>query len=148
MTQGTSGSPWIRAWRGRIVLAALTMLAVGLTGIPAGARSSSTSSTTASITLTTANPAFGGPAAFSIVDPPTKNVQEISVSCAQNGSNVYLDVHTQKQSSWTQFTLWSQTWANAGGGSANCAASLYYYTWQGKRETGVVYEAQTSFVAE
>jgi len=69
------------------------------------------------------------------------------VSCAQNGDNVYLDVHTQNQASWLQFTLWSQTWANAGGGSANCVAQLYYYTWQGKRETGLVVEAQTSFVA-
>jgi len=146
MTYVTHGGSSPRLWKSLIACTVLTILSIGATFIPAQARTAPTSST-ASIALTTANPAFAGPAAFSIVDPPTKNVQEVSVSCAQNGNNVYLDVHTQNQASWLQFTLWSQTWANAGGGSANCVAQLYYYTWQGKRETGLVVEAQTSFVA-
>ena len=123
-----------------------TMVVVVLTGNPALASKPSSPSTTPSITLTTANPAFGGTASFSVTDPLTKWVQEVSVTCSQNGQQVYLDVHAQNYATWTQFTLWSQTWANAGGGPASCVAKLYYYTWQGKTETGVVYEAQTSFV--
>lgn len=126
--------------------AALATAATGLMSVTAHAGQPS-ASTAASITLMTPNPAFGGTVSFSYQDPPTKWMQEMSVTCTQAGRQVYLDVHGQNDPSWTQFSLWSPAWQSAGGGSASCVAKLYYYTWQGKTETGVVYEASTSFNA-
>ncbi len=91
---------------------------------------------------------YGNPATFTIVDPPTKWIQEMSLTCSVGGSQVYLDVHTEKDANWTTFMLWSQGWQDAGGGPAACTAQLYYYTWQGKTETGLVVEAQKDFVTE
>ena len=111
------------------------------------AHNSTSSTATSSIALSAADPSFGGRVSFNVTDPAMKWIPEISLTCSQNNQTVYLDVHVQNSSiPWTQFTLWSQTWANNGGGAANCTAKLYYYTWQGKTETGVVYLAQTSFV--
>jgi hypothetical protein len=99
--------------------------------------------TTNSITLNGAA-SFGSTASFTVVDPPVSSVQEVSVTCGQT-TQVYLDVHTQNDANWTQFNLWSQAWQDAGGGPANCTAQLYYYTWQGHQETGLVIEATTTF---
>jgi hypothetical protein len=78
-------------------------------------------------------------------------VPEVSLTCtAQDGTEVYLSVQTGdgSQSPWqTTWTLWSETWRVNNGGPASCVARLYYYTWQGKRETGIVYLAQLSFDA-
>ncbi len=93
---------------------------------------------------------FGSSASFVAVDPPTKWIQEVSVSCWQNGREVYFGVQTVGSTGGTytpSFMLWSMDWAAAGGASANCTADLFYYTWQGKTETGRVDEANTSFVA-
>ena len=101
---------------------------------------------TASSTITFNGPAaYGGTANFTVVDPPSKNVQEISVNCAVGGQSVYLDVHTQNDANWTTFPMWSQPWQDTGGGSASCTAKLFYYTWQGHTETGIVYEDSTTF---
>src|SRR4029077_11499610 len=99
------------------------------------------------LALTTAAPSFGNAVTLSVSDPPIKGIQELSLTCSQHGHQVYLDVHTEKNAAWTQFMLWSQPWADNGGGAASCTASLFYYTWRGKTETGVVNEAQTTFVA-
>jgi len=122
---------------------------------PAPAAKTGGGSTSASITLITPSsslggtyPSFGGTVSFAITYPAMKWIPEVSVSCSQNGQEVYLGVETPSgSSSWTpEFTLWSQPWANNGGGPAECVANLYYYTWQGKAETGVVYLARTSFL--
>jgi hypothetical protein len=111
------------------------------------AHTPSSTSTTSSLSLTNADPNFGGTVTFNVTSPAMKWIPELSVACSRNNQVVYLDVHMQDGSTAsTQFILWSQTWAAAGGGSASCTASLYYYTWQGKTETGVVYLATTSFV--
>jgi hypothetical protein len=92
---------------------------------------------------------FGSAASFTVVDPPVSGQPEMSVTCSQGGSSVYLDVQMMSGSSpyTPTFTLWSQTWANNGGGAADCTAQLYYYTWTGKKETGVVYMATSNFTA-
>lgn len=129
------------------LIAALAGGVIGISASPALAHSPSSGSTTSSLSLTNADPNFGGTVAFNVTYPAMRWTPELSVACSQNGQTVYLDVHVQDgTTTWTQFLLWSQTWANNGGGSASCVANLYYYTWQGKTETGVVVEAQTSFV--
>jgi len=102
-----------------------------------------------SLALSSADPSFGATIKFSASFAPMKWIPEESVSCTANGKNVYLDVQTYSGASpWTSsWTLWSQTWANAGGGPASCTAQLFYYTWQGKTETGVVYLASSTFSA-
>lgn len=129
---------------GRVALAT-TAVALLLTGSTALANKPSNSSTTASVALS-GDPSFNGVANFAVSYAPSKSVQEMSVSCSVNGQQVYLDVHTQSQTNWTAFALWSQPWQDAGGGSASCTTALYYYTWQGHTETGVVNEAETGFV--
>jgi|SRR5579859_4481042 len=104
--------------------------------------------TTGTLTLNSADPSFGATISFSAGFSPMKWVPEESVECWQGGQMVYLDVQvdTDGTSPWTSsFTLWSQAWADAGGGAANCTASFYYYTWKGHTETGVVYLATISF---
>jgi hypothetical protein len=135
-----------RIRRGLTAVVTLATLGVGLTGAAAFAGPNNTSGAS-SISVATANPAFGQLVGFNVVDPPTKSSQEISVSCSQNGQNVYLGVNTYSTPASAQFTLWSQQWADAGGTAANCVAQLFYYTWKGHTETGLVVEASTSFVA-
>jgi hypothetical protein len=90
------------------------------------------------ITLDQSSPvASGSTVSFTVVAPaaPGKSHQEVSVTCAG-----YLDVTTDLDPTWPdpQFTL-------TGAGAGLCTAQLYYYTWQGQMETGVVYEASTTF---
>jgi type II secretory pathway pseudopilin PulG len=135
----------LRALIGTTIVAG-AVLAVGASHGSAVALTGTKAPTSPStVTLTTTNPSFGGTASFAVVDPPTKSLQEIGLTCTENGQTVYLSANTQNEPSWTQFKLWSQEWSVAGGGSANCVAQLYYFTWQGKTETGVVIEDQTTF---
>jgi hypothetical protein len=102
---------------------------------------------TAGIALSS-DPSFGSTVSFAVTYPAMKWTPEVSVTCTLNGQQVYLDAQTPSGSgTWApQFTLWSLPWGATGGVPANCTAQLYYYTWQGKAETGVVYLSQTSFV--
>lgn len=129
-----------------LVAAALAFPALASNG--KGGGGSTTTSGTSTITLN-GSASFGGTASFTVVDPPVSGLPEMSVTCSQNGSPVYLDVQMMSGSSpyTPQFTLWSSTWAANGGGSADCTASLYYYTWKGKTETGVVSMATSTFTA-
>ena len=137
--------------RSRCKIASAVVVAMVVTGAlavaPAHASDSkSSSSTTASsIALSNADPSFGGTVSFAVTYPSMKWIPAISVTCTQNGQQVYMNVNTQLESNWTQFTLWSWSWAASGGGAANCVSSLYYYTTQGKTVTGIVYLATTSF---
>jgi hypothetical protein len=137
----------------RIIAAALAIAAFAALATPAlaakGGNGTGTSSTPPS-DITLNGPAyFGATVSFTVTDPPTKWLPEMSVSCSQNGQTVYLGVQMLSGSSpySPQFTLWSDAWAANGGGSANCSADLFYYTWKGQTETGVVYLAHRDFVA-
>jgi hypothetical protein len=92
---------------------------------------------------------YGGSASFTVVDPPVKGLPEMSLTCSQNGQQVYADFEMMSGSSpySPTFTLSSPTWAANGGGGANCDATLFYYTWQGNKETGVVIMATNTFTA-
>lgn len=103
--------------------------------------------TAASFTMQS-DPSFGGTASFSATYSPMKWTAEESVSCSENGTEVYLSVQTAPSTAqpWASaFTMWSQTWASAGGGPATCEAQLYYYTWQGKTETSIVLLSTLTF---
>jgi hypothetical protein len=139
---------------GRLLVAIPILVAVTaiigfstLSLVPAASKQSA--SPTGSLTLDNADPSFGGTVKFTASYSTMKWVPEESINCTASGQNVYLDVQTYSGSSpWTSsWTLWSQTWANSGGGPASCTAKLFYYTWQGKTETGVVYLASSSFSA-
>lgn len=90
---------------------------------------------------------FGSMASFTVLDPPVSGQPEMSVSCSQNGQQVYLEVQMMSGSSpyAPTFGLYSPTWAANGGGPADCTANLFYYTWKGHTETGVVQMASSSF---
>jgi hypothetical protein len=136
----------IRIVSGVIIVGAVTVLANGM--VPAASRS--TSSTTSSLNLSSTDPAYGSTITFTATYSSMKWIPEESVICTSNGQTVYgnVQVETSGSSPWTSsWKLWSQTWANAGGGPAACTAALYYYTWQGKKETGVVYLASSIFTA-
>ena len=92
---------------------------------------------------------FGQPATFTVVDPPVKGLPEMTVQCSQAGQEVYAGTQMMSGASpfAPSFTLYSAVWAANGGGSADCNATLFYYTWQGQRETGVVIMARDSFTA-
>jgi hypothetical protein len=127
-------------------VAALVVLGVG-TG-PAAAKQPSSGPVTASLTVN-ADPSFGGSVSLTATYGSMKQVPEISVDCTSNGQIVYFDVQmgSGTASPWVQqFNLWSQTWQAAGGGPANCVSQLFYYTWQGRVETGEVLLSSTSFV--
>jgi hypothetical protein len=137
----------LRALIGTTVLAG-AFLAVGVSQAPAMTLASvKPTSSTASLALAS-DPSFAGTVTFTASYSPMKWIAEESVYCTQNGSQVYLDAHLAPSSAqpWSStFTLWSQAWANNGGGPANCTTQLYYYTWQGKTETGVVYLGTVNF---
>ena len=100
------------------------------------------------IALSSPDTSFGATISFSATYAAMRWIPEESVECWQNGEMVYLDVQVNPDRSdpWlSSFTLWSQGWADAGGGPADCTANLYYYTWKGHTETGVVYLASASF---
>jgi hypothetical protein len=130
-----------------IAVAVISIFGVGsLTGILVASKQ--TASTGGTIALDSADPSFGATVKFTASYAPMKWVPEESVICTSNGQMVYgnVQVQTSGSSPWTSsWTLWSQTWANAGGAAASCTASLFYYTWQGKTETGVVYLASSIF---
>jgi hypothetical protein len=127
----------------------LALIAASLAYASPNSGSGTSTASTSSITLN-APAVYGGTASFTAVDPPVKGTPEMSVTCWQNSQPVYLDVQVMSGASpfHPQFTLWSTAWAANNGGSANCTANLFYYTWKGKVETGVVYMATTSFVAQ
>jgi hypothetical protein len=132
----------------RLALISGAVVAIlGIAAVPASAKSTSGSTTTASLTVDN-DPPFGGTVALTATFGSMKWIPEESVTCTSNGVQVYLDVQTGSAgtTSWTaDWTLWSQTWQAAGGGAADCVSNLYYYTWQGKTETGITYLATTSF---
>jgi hypothetical protein len=88
--------------------------------------------------------AFGETISFTAVfdNPPGRSVAEVSLRGYVDGVQVYLDVHGQNQPDWLSFALTSPQWDGA---PANFVAELYYYTWKGQQETGVVFLAQAIF---
>jgi len=107
-------------------------------------------STTASITLNEADPHFGDTVTFTVTYPDTRYDARVAVACFQNGEFVYqYSQGSEKgEDSWVPtFTLWDYIWYSNGGGPAECTADLYYYTWKGHTQTGVVYLAHTEFTA-
>jgi hypothetical protein len=99
--------------------------------------------------LVESNPYFGGTASFTVSYPAMKSTPMVRVLCFQGDQMVYqYSQWSNGSDTWTpQFTLWSDPWAANGGGLANCGADLFYFTYQGQTQTGVVYLAHTEFTA-
>ncbi len=106
-------------------------------------------STTPSIALVETGPHFGGVVSLAMSYPAMRSTPLVRVLCFQGDQTVY------QYSQWgggsdpwvPSFTLWSDTWDSNGGGPADCVADLYYFTYQGQTQTGVVYLAHTEFTA-
>ena len=69
-----------------------------------------------------------------------RDIPRVRLLCSQNGALV----HQYSAGPTSGFHLWSPLWS---GGAANCAADLYYYTYSGGQQTGVVYLAHMDFTA-
>lgn len=124
-----------------------TLFAAGAGGPSMALTGAKPSQGPATLTMQSA-PTFGGALTLSATYAPMKWTAQESVSCSQGGSQVYLAVQTAPSAAqpWVStFTMWSQTWVNAGSGPATCTAQLYYYTWQGKTETSLVLLSTTTF---
>lgn len=131
-----------------LVAAASAVPALANNGKGGGGGGSATTSDTSSITLNGAA-SIGSPLSFTVVDPPVKGYPEMSVSCFDSGGNyLYLEVQMLSGSSpYTPTFSLSSSALDSYGQDASCTASLFYYTWKGHRETGVVYLATTDFTA-
>ena len=92
---------------------------------------------------------YGGSVSFAVTYPAMKDTPLVRVLCFQSGQMVYqYSQWSDGSATWTpQFRLWSDPWAANGGGRADCVADLYYFTYQGQTQTGVVYLAHTELTA-
>jgi hypothetical protein len=137
----------MRKQLGTYTAVALVAVVAAAFAVPAFAGGKSGGGSNPSTIALNGSASFNNPASFNVVDPPVPGTPEMSVSCYQNGQQVFLDVQLMSGTSpySPTFNLWSPQWATAGGGAANCTANLFYYTWTGHRETGVVQLAQDSF---
>ena len=101
------------------------------------------------ITRIETDPHFGGTVSFTVSYAAIKDTPLVRVLCFQNGQMVYqYSQWSDGSDTWTpKFALWSDPWASNGGGPADCAADLYYFTYQGQTQTAVVYLAHTEFTA-
>lgn len=109
---------------------------------------------TGTLTVLTTNPTVGDPvelkAVFSGV--ASKSHAEISLVGFDAGTEVYLDVQTASgggdtDSPWTATFAFVPGPAYVAGDDLDVQASLYYYTWSGQKETGVVNLASVEFTA-
>jgi hypothetical protein len=129
-----------------ICFALLAGPAFGAKGGSGGSGKGSTTSATPPLTLNQTNVWYGGTVSFTVNASGASSTPMVRVLCSENGLEVYGNAQASDGSaSWSpQFTLASSTWA-ANPGSAQCGADLYYYTWRGQVETGVVYLAHVDF---
>jgi hypothetical protein len=128
---------------------AAILLAICISVFPMGALAGrGGDETPPSLTLRESDPHYGGLATFSVTYPEMRWSPRVRVLCRQNGEVVYQYSQGPGGDPWApQFHLWDAVWAAHGGGPANCEADLYYYTWRGHEQTGVVYLAHREFTA-
>jgi hypothetical protein len=114
-----------------------------------GVKGTNVTSAAPSITLNEADPHFGDIVTFTVTYPEMRYTPIVRVLCRQDGEIVHQYAQWNDGGSpWLpSFALWDSIWAANGGGPADCVADLYYYTWKGQTETGIVYLAHTEFVA-
>jgi hypothetical protein len=91
-----------------------------------------------SISLDQADPRYGDEVTFTTTHPDLRETLRVRVLCHRDGELVYQYASDPA----ARFHLWSVLWK---GGAAECAADLYYFTYQGKTQTGVVYLDRTEF---
>ena len=141
-----------------LILALLLLLGIALTvyaisqvkTIKSEAASPKTTPTTSTITLNESNPKRGDTISLILTSgiKPAGNITvNTRVLCFQSEKIIYqyaqwLPKGTDVNSWLPKFTLTDALWTS---GSASCIADLYYYTWKGQVETGIVYLAHTTF---
>jgi hypothetical protein len=129
---------------GLVLIASLTIAVAPALAGKGGGGGGTTSAATGSLVPNNPSPHFGDTISFTATFGALRSSPEVRVLCSQNGQSVYSSAQFGDGSSpWSpSFTLSGGNWL---GGSASCFADLYYYTWQGKTETGVVYLAHVDF---
>jgi len=138
--------------RTKVIFTALLITSVMALMIPAhagkggsggGGKGGSTSAATGTITVDQNNLHYGDSATFTTSASGTGNATlRIALMCSQNGSVVYM----LSGSAGSSFPLGGAgTSSGWSGGEAYCDASLFYYTYQGQTQTGVVTLGDTGF---
>ena len=131
----------------RLALAGILVAALTVAAAPALAKGphsdSSITLNQGSAGLASTAPHLGGSVSFTVVYPGNVKTPRVEVLCYQNGSLVYGEGGSPSDS----FLLGGggSLWLTAGG-SANCVANLYYFTWNAGTP-GTTYLATTSFDA-
>jgi hypothetical protein len=103
-----------------------------------GGRSGGSASGDPSLAINQSGPRFGDTVTFAAAYAPMSEVARVRVFCYQNSVWVYQDA----QPADSGFTLAGGLWT---GGGADCTADLFYFTYRGQTQTGVVYLANTQF---
>ena len=126
-----------------ILVAALTVAAAPALGKGSPHADSSITLNTGSTSFASSAPHLGGYVSFTVVSPGNVKTPRVEVLCYQNGALVYGEGGSPSDS----FLLGGggSLWLTAGG-SANCVANLYYFTWNAGTP-GTTYLATTSFDA-
>lgn len=91
-----------------------------------------------SIRLDQSDPHAGDVVTFTVSYPRMRESARVRVLCNQDGSLVYQNASDPAAG----FHLWSMLWQSR---AADCSADLFYFTYRGQAQTGVVYLAHTEF---
>ena len=122
----------------RALPAVLAVVLLTLAPGPAGAAKPG-SGGASSIHIDQADPQRGDVVTFTTTHPTIRSAPRVRVLCSQNGTQVY----QYASDADALYHLWSVSWAE--GIAADCFADLYYFTYKGQTQTGVVYLAHTEF---
>jgi hypothetical protein len=90
------------------------------------------------IRVAQADPRYGDLVTFTVSYPAMREAPRVRLICQQGDQMVYQYASDPS----ALFHLWSTAWK---GGAADCAADLYYFTYRGQTQTGIVYLAHTEF---
>lgn len=136
------------------LISGVAVAILGVAAVPASAKAPSGGSTTPATLVVNNDPvggtvnAVGGTVATTATGGPSTVIPWQSVVCTSNGVQVYMYAQhgTEGATAWTaDWTMSSVAWQDAGNAPGTCVAELYYFTYQGRAETGFVVMATANF---
>jgi hypothetical protein len=129
---------------GVAVVAAVALAASPALAAKGGGGHTSSAVVSGTISLDQSSPHYGDTVTFttSATGVSSSTVLRIGLICSQNGTDVYMLSGVVG----TSFPLGGPNTSSAwNGGAASCTATLFYYTYQGQVQSGVVTLASTTF---
>ena len=123
--------------RSSFVLVVLALLA-SVTSEALAAKPGGGGSVPSSIRLNQPDPHHGDLVTFTVTHPAMRETPRVRVLCEQNRAQVY-------QYASDPGALYRLSGTNWQAGAADCSADLYYFTYKGQTQTGIVYLAHTDF---